>query len=212
MPDGTRALLSASLLRSLSERGDLRSYAPDDVLIREGEVSDAIYILVSGEVKVYTRDERGRQLIYNVLQPGEFFGEMFLDGGPRSASAKAISQVQCAVVGPEEFRDFMKAYPEFTECLVVKLIARVRHATEQTRSLAFSGVYERTVDLLNRLAVDEGSVRLIPTELTQQEMADRVGATREMVNHILRDLSRGGFMDRDDQRRMIILKPLPKHW
>lgn len=212
MPDGARSLLSASLLRSLAERGDLRAYAPDDELIREGEVSDAIYILVSGEVKVYTRDERGRQLIYNVLQPGEFFGEMFLDGGPRSASAKAISQVQCAVVGPEEFRDFMKAYPEFSECLVIKLIARVRHATEQTRSLAFSGVYERTVDLLNRLAVDEGAIRLIPVDLTQQEMADRVGATREMVNHILRDLSRGGFLDRDDQRRTVILKALPKHW
>ncbi len=212
MPDGARSLLSASLLRSLAERGDLRAYAPDDELIREGEVSDAIYILVSGEVKVYTRDERGRQLIYNVLQPGEFFGEMFLDGGPRSASAKAISQVQCAVVGPEEFRDFMKAYPEFSECLVIKLIARVRHATEQTRSLAFSGVYERTVDLLNRLAVDEGALRLIPVDLTQQEMADRVGATREMVNHILRDLSRGGFLDRDDQRRTVILKALPKHW
>lgn len=212
MPDGARSLLSASLLRSLAERGDLRAYAPDDELIREGEVSDAIYILVSGEVKVYTRDERGRQLIYNVLQPGEFFGEMFLDGGPRSASAKAISQVQCAVVGPKEFRDFMKAYPEFSECLVIKLIARVRHATEQTRSLAFSGVYERTVDLLNRLAVDEGAIRLIPVDLTQQEMADRVGATREMVNHILRDLSRGGFLDRDDQRRTVILKALPKHW
>ncbi|MEO6103398.1 MAG: Crp/Fnr family transcriptional regulator, partial [Pseudoxanthomonas sp.] len=144
--------------------------------------------------------------------PGEFFGEMFLDGGPRSASVKAMSEVQCTVVGPAEFRDFMKTYPEFAECLVLKLIARVRHATEQTRSLAFSGVYERTVELLNRLAVDEDAIRVIPVEITQQEIADRVGATREMVNHILRDLSRGGFMDRDDQRRMLILKPLPKSW
>lgn len=162
-------------------------------------------------MKVYTRDERGRELIYNILQPGEFFGEMFLDGGLRSASAKAMDEVQCVVIGPAQFREFMKAYPEFAECLVLKLIARVRHATEQTRSLAFSDVYNRTVDVLNRLAVEEGSVRVLQSAITQQEIADRVGATREMVNQILRELVRGGFVDRDDQRRIVLIKELPKH-
>lgn len=212
MDSETPALLSESLVRSLAEQGDLRSFSRGEVLIQEGEVSDALYILVSGEVKVYTRDERGRELVYNMMQPGEFFGELFLDGGPRSASAKAVDAVECVVVGPAEFRGFMRAYPEFAECLVLKLIARLRHATGQTRSLAFSGVYERTVDALNRLSVEEAGVRIIPSGVTQQEIADRVGATREMVNHILRDLARGGFLDRDDQRRMQLIKELPKHW
>ncbi len=212
MPLEDHSHLSDALMRSLAERGDLRTFARGDVLITEGELSDALYILVSGQVKVFTRDERGRELIYNILQPGEFFGEMFLDGEARSASVKAVDAAQCVVVGPTEFREFMKAYPEFAECLVLKLIARVRHATGQTRSLAFSGVYERTVDVLNRLALDEDGVRVIPGAITQQEIADRVGATREMVNHILRDLARGGFMDRDDERRMVLVKELPKHW
>ncbi len=207
----TSSLLSQSLLHSLAARGDLITYPRGGLIIQEGELSDALYILVSGRVKVYTRDERGRELIYNTLQPGEFFGEMFLDGGLRSASAKAMDDVQCAVIGPAQFRDFMKAYPEFAECLVLKLIARLRHATEQTRSLAFSDVHNRTIDLLNRLAVEEGSVRVVQATMTQQEIADRVGATREMVNQVLRELVRGGFVDRDDQRRIVLIKEPPKH-
>lgn len=206
-----RSFLSGRLLQTLGERGDLLAYARGGLIIQEGELSDALYILISGQVKVYTRDERGRELIYNILKPGEFFGEMFLDGGLRSASAKAMDDVQCVVIGPAQFREFMKTYPEFAECLVLKLIARVRHATQQTRSLVFSDVHSRTVDVLNRLAVEEGSVRVIQAVVTQQEIADRVGATREMVNQVLRELVRGGFVDRDDQRRIVLIKQLPKH-
>ena len=176
--------LSDAVLASLSERGDLHAYARGD--------------------------ESSRELVYNMLQPGEFFGEMFLDGGPRSASAKAATDVQCVVVGPDEFRAFMKDYPEFAESLVLKLIARVRHSTQQIRSLALSGVFERTVTLIDRLAMEVNGVRLLPASVTQQEIADRVGATREMVNHIFRDLARGGYIDRDDARRTTILKDLPR--
>lgn len=212
MDTGTKSLLSVAMLASLSERGNLQVMQRGEVIIREGELSDALYVLVEGQVKVYTSDERGRELVYNILKPGEFFGEMFLDGGLRSASAKAASDVQCVVISPSEFRAYMKSYPEFAECLVIKLIERVRHATEQTRSLAFGGVYERTVALLNALAVDVDSVRTVPGFVTQQEIADRIGATREMVNHVLRDLVRGGFINRDETRRIIIMKELPKHW
>lgn len=204
--------LSDALLASLSTRGDLQAFARGDEIICEGEQSDALYILLAGQVKVYTRDERGRELVYNMLQPGEFFGEMFLDGGPRSASAKAATDVQCVVVGPAEFRAFMKDYPEFAESLVLKLIARVRHSTEQIRSLALSGVYERTVKLLERLSLEVDGQRVLPASVTQQEIADRVGATREMVNHIFRNLARGGFIGRDELRRTTILKDLPPQW
>lgn len=202
--------LSAELVASLSRRGDLREFPRGELIIHEGDQSDALYILVSGEVRVFTRDGRGRELVYNILQPGEFFGELFLDGGPRSASARAATDAQCVVVGPDAFRGFMREYPEFAECLVMKLIARVRHATQQTRSLALSGVHERTVALLNRLAVVENGERLLPPAVTQQEIADRIGASREMVNHVLRDLARGGWLTRRKDRRMVLAAELPK--
>jgi CRP/FNR family cyclic AMP-dependent transcriptional regulator len=206
-----RRQLSDDLLEDLSTRGDIRTFARGHLLIEEGERSDSLYILISGELKVFTRDPRGRELIYNVLRPGEIFGEMFLDGGPRSASVKAVCTSMCVVIAPDTFREFMRNYPEFAEFLVVKLISRVRHATEQVKSLALNGVYERAVALLNELAVNEGSERAIGPTVTQQEIADRIGATREMVNHILRDLMRGGFVVRD-KRRLVLAKELPKRW
>jgi len=212
MQDDISSLLSRELLARLMTRGDLRSFARGERLITEGEVSDSLYILVVGQLKVYTRDDKGRELIYNILQPGEFLGEMFLDGGARSASVKAVVDSQCVVVDHTAIRSFMKAYPEFAECLALKLIARLRHATEQIKGLALNGVYERTVMLLNSVAVSEGNARVIPPALTQQEIADRVGATREMINHVLRDLIRGGFLAKGEERRLVITKELPKHW
>ena len=205
-------LLSGELLAKLMERGDIRGFARGDRLITEGEASNSLFILVVGQLKVFTQDDNGRELIYNILHPGEFFGEMFLDGGPRSASVKAVVDSRCVIVDHADFRTFMKAYPEFAECLALKLIKRLRHATQQIKGLALNGVYERTVVLLNEVAMREGGVRIIPPTLTQQEMADRVGATREMINHIFRDLIRGGFLAKGEERRMVIAKELPKHW
>lgn len=212
MQDEKSRLLSQKLLMSLADRGDIRRFPRGKQVITEGEVSGSLYILVSGELKVYTRDDSGRELIYNIMRAGEFFGEMFLDGEPRSASVKAISDALCVVVVEDKLRSFMHQYPEFAECLVLKLIERLRHATQQVRSLALDGVYERTVLLLNQLSEEEDGIRVIPPTLTQQEIADRVGASREMINRILGDLVRGGFLEKANERRLVITKELPKHW
>jgi len=204
--------LSTNLLAQLSARGNPRTYARGEVLIEEGAISDSLFILLAGELKVFTRAENGRELVYNVMHPGEFFGELFLDGGPRSASVKAVTTSTCVVVGREQFRDFMVQHPEFAERLVLKLISRVRHVTEQLRSVATKDVYGRVTSLLGELAMDEGGLRVLDKSVTQQEIADRIGATREMVNHILRELTRGGFLERDADRRIVLAKELPRHW
>jgi len=204
--------LSTQLLAQLSARGNVRAFCRGELLIEEGGTSDSLFILLAGELKVFTRGENGRELVYNVLHPGEFFGELFLDGGLRSASVKAVVNSTCVVVGREEFREFMGKYPEFAECLVMKLISRVRHVTEQLRSVATKDVYGRVTALLNELAGDERGQRVLDKSVTQQEIADRIGATREMVNHILRELARGGFLERDAERRLVLIKELPRHW
>ena len=208
MPNDDANLLSDHLLTRLSARGDVRTYSRGDVVIAEGEESDALYVLLSGELKVYTTDAREREFVYNVLGPGEFFGELFLDGGLRSASVKAVSTSLCVVVDRETLLGFMKAYPEFAERLVLKLIARVRHATEQTRSLAFDGARDRTVTVLNSLIEDVDGVRLIRNGITQQDIADRIGATREMVNYVLRDLLRSGHLVRRPDKRLVVARNL----
>jgi len=212
MTDADVGKISRELLAELSGHGNLRRYAAGEVLITEGEVSDALYVLVAGQLKVYTSDAKGRELNYNILQPGEFFGEMFLDGGPRSASVKAIVASQCVVVDQVAFRGFMAAYPEFAERLVTTLIGRLRHATLQIKGLALDGVYERLAAELTQVPPDAHGVRMLPVELTQREIAARVGATREMVNHLMRKLIRDGYLVKHENGRFVVMQALPKHF
>ena len=208
MREADTSLLSDHLLTRLSVRGDVHTYARGEVLIKEGVESDTMFVLLSGELKVYTTDARDREFVYNLIHPGEFFGELFLDGGPRSASVKAVTTSLCVEVGRDTLRGFMKSYPEFAERLVLKLIARVRHATEQTRSLAFDGAHDRTIGLLNSLIEEVDGVRLIRDGVTQQDIADRIGATREMVNYVLRGLLASGHLMRRDDRRLVVRRDL----
>ena len=133
MGDGSK--ISPELLARLSDRGGLRTYARGELLIREGEPSTEMYILLAGELKAYAREADGRELVYNLMSPGEFFGELSLDGGPRSASVEATTGAICVVVAQADVQAFLGEYPEFATALVMKLIARVRAATAQARSL-----------------------------------------------------------------------------
>jgi CRP/FNR family cyclic AMP-dependent transcriptional regulator len=202
--------LPPDLLVELSERGQVQAFARNEIVISEGDLSDCLYILVSGELKVYTQDEKGRELVYNVLQAGELFGELFLDGDVRSASVRATTEARCIVVDQTLAYGLIRSYPAFAEFLILKLIARVRHATRLSKRLALSGVFERTVALLEQSTQLKDGIRLVPTTLTQQEIANRVGATREMVNHVIGDLIRGGFLVRNEQRELVVVKKLAK--
>jgi CRP/FNR family cyclic AMP-dependent transcriptional regulator len=134
MGKGKGAKISPELLAKLSDRGGQRNYASGELLIREGEVSTDVYILLAGELRAYTSDAYGNEFVYNVMTPGEFFGELSLDGGARSASVQATSSAICVVVAQAEVEAFLGEYPEFAKALVLSLIARVRAATLQAKS------------------------------------------------------------------------------
>lgn len=201
--------VSTDLIRMLAERGDVKSLTRGELLVREGDVSESLFVLLKGQLVVFTSDRRGREVIYNTLGPGEILGEMFLDGGTRSASVKALTVVECIEVRATEIRSFMKSYPEFSETLVVKLIERLRRATMQIRSLALDDVFERTVASINALSVDHEGGRYLPANVTQQQIASRIGATREMVNHVFRRLVRDGLLIRETGLGFVIRRPLP---
>ena len=134
MPTGNGSKISPELLAKLSDRGGQRSYARGELLIREGEESTDVYILLAGELRAYTSDAYGNEFVYNVMTPGEFFGELSLDGGARSASVQATSSAICVVVAQADVQAFLGEYPEFAKALVLSLIARVRSATQQAKS------------------------------------------------------------------------------
>jgi CRP/FNR family cyclic AMP-dependent transcriptional regulator len=179
------------------------------VLIREGDVGDALFIILAGRVKVYASNDEGREVVIDFHGPGEYVGEVSLDGAPRSASVVTVEPTTCAVVDRERFRDFVLAHPDFALNLVLKLIHRVRVATENVKSLALSDVYGRLVRLLLSLAVERDGRLVVPEKLTQQDIAERVGASRDMISRLMKDLVAGGYLAVEDRTIAILRKPPP---
>ena len=140
--------------------------------------------------------------------PGEYFGELSLDGERRSASIKAMEACTCRVVQGSELRQFLAEHPDFALHLTRKLMRMVRRLTEQVRSIALQDVYGRMVRVLNELSEPIGSERVLRRKLTQQDIADRVGASREMVNRVMKELTAGGYVAQRDGR-IVILRKLP---
>jgi CRP/FNR family cyclic AMP-dependent transcriptional regulator len=199
------------LLEQLLTAGDTRRYAVGEILFHQGDASDALYVLLSGRLRVYSGNANGREVVYNVLEPGDTLGELLLDGGTRSASVQAVTESECLMIKGDALRSMIRSYPELAERLMLQLIARLRHATRTIHSLALEGVFERVTALLEESARCDGETRRVPAHLTQQEIANRIGATREMVNHVMQRLRREGYIVRDTQRRTLIVKPLPAH-
>ena len=204
--------LPPDLLASLEGFGESKDFEADEVMVREGDASDHLYILASGELEVFARKENGRELVYNTLRPGEYFGELSLDGNPRSASVRATAPSRCLVIPGDTARTLVRTHPEFAGHLVDKLIHLLRHATHKLKGMALDDVYERIVALIDEEAILEDGLLYLPRALTQQEIANRIGASREMVNHVLRELKRGGFVAKLPKRGLAIRKNLPKHW
>lgn len=172
------------------------------MLFHEGDATNGCYIVVSGQLKVYAASAHGREMVFGILESGELVGELSLDGSPRSASVRAVTEVECLLFRNSAIRELMRLRPEFGDYVVAKLISRARHCTRQTRSIALEDVPERVVGLLEASAVDRDGVRHIPNVLTQQEIADRIGASREMVHRVIGNLVRSGYLEKDARHRM----------
>lgn len=202
----------ADLLANLEHLGELRSFEAGEVLIHEGDQSNQMYVLVAGKLKVFTDNPRGRELVYNTLSAGDYFGELALDGNPRSASVRALTAGQCVVISGDAVRTLAIANPDFVFQIVMKLIHLLRHSTRKLKSLALDDVYERVLALVEEEALLTDGLRHLPGTLTQQEIAKRIGSSREMVNHVFRDLIRGGFVEKRRRPGLVIRKELPRHW
>ena len=205
------APLEDQTLRRIAETGVVRAFPRNTVLINEGDVGDALYVLLSGRVKVFSSNEAGREFVIDFHGAGEYVGEMSLDGAPRSASVITVEPTTCAVVSRTQFRDFVLAHPDFAMHLIERLIHRVRVTTSNLKSLALSDVYGRLVRLLNALAQEVDGRWVVPERLTQQDIADRVGASRDMIGKLLKDLVAGVYLA-IEERTITILRKLPTGW
>lgn len=200
------------LVEGLADKGVQRRYRRNALLIQEGDLGDTLYIILSGRLRAFAADNTGKEITLGVYGPGDYVGEMSLDGGPRSANVETLETSVCAVVTRETLRAYIAENPEFAFELIARLIRRARMATESTRNLALIDVYGRLVRLLNQLALPlEDGTRIIAERITHQDLAHRVACSREMVSRLLKDLESGGYI-RVVERRLVLLKALPGRW
>jgi CRP/FNR family cyclic AMP-dependent transcriptional regulator len=208
--DHTR--LPDDLIVQLARRGGTRAFAAQTVLLSEGDTSQSVYIVLDGRVKVFASDDEGRTIVLAELGAGEYFGELSIDGEPRSASVMTLEPTRCCIVQRAEWEAFLTEHPAFAANLAHRLMRQVRRLTEQVRALALQDVYTRVARLLTNASQPEGDHHVVPHRMTQQDIAERVGASREMVNRVMKELTTGGYVALDSERRLQILKRLPERW
>ena len=202
----------AALLSELAAQGEVRRYRKGTILIHELDVGTTLFIVLSGQVKVYSTDAHDKEITFGVFGAGEYFGEMSLDGGPRSASVITLEPTVCALVTRTTLLAFIGRQPEFALALLSKVIRRLRMATISARNLAFIDVYGRLTGCLHALAKPQSDgTQRIEERITHQEIASRAGCSREMVSRILKDLENGGYI-RIEERRIVLVKKLPARW
>lgn len=203
--------LSPEDVKDLLEHAVMRTFPRHAIIINEGDDTNSVYFIASGSVKVFLSDDEGNEVVIGNMGMGEYFGEMALEPGSRSASVMAMEPVRLAIVPMDNFRAFLRSHPDFLFALLSKLIRRTRALNRNLKSMALLDVYGRLVQLLNDLAETIDGEQVIATPLTQQEFANRIGCSREMVSKIMKDLAAGAYLD-ISRKRIVIKRRLPTSW
>jgi CRP/FNR family transcriptional regulator/CRP/FNR family cyclic AMP-dependent transcriptional regulator len=205
------ASIGPEALQSLQARMSTRKFDRGETIFLKGEPGDTLYVMLEGEVKIVLAGSDGQESILVVLGEGDFFGEMALfDAKPRSADAVAVSDTQTLVLRRDVFEGFVKEHPEIAFPIFRALVARIRRTTHRLEDVMFLDLPTRVAKKLLQLAAKHGvqtsrGVR-IDIPISQQELAEMVGATRPRVNEQLRALSRDGLIEVERQT-IVLLKP-----
>ncbi len=204
--------LSESELNALAGLMHARSFSRKTRILSEGDTSSSVYFILEGHVSVFLEDEGGKEIVLNKHGPGEFFGELgMIRGTPRTASVVALDEVRLGVMTDHDFKRALLRHPMMASNLIDNLAERLCEATESIRRLGLMDVYGRIVLVLNRLADDVAGQKVVRQRMTQQTLANHVGASREMVARIMKDLRKGGYIEVKGGH-ITIKKPLPHQW
>lgn len=210
------AFTQASLFTTLSDDdverllkiAEERHAERDEFILHQNEPGDALYVIISGRVKVVLYGEDGKEVILSTLRAGDFFGEMALiDGRPRSASVVAVEPTHLVRLRRAPFLAFLREYPEMSLRMLEALSLRLRMADGKIGSLTLMDVYGRVARVLRELAMQEGkqagSNVIIGHRPTHQELAAMAGTSRETVSRVLNDFARSGLMTIDGKRLIL---------
>jgi CRP/FNR family cyclic AMP-dependent transcriptional regulator len=188
-----------------------RQFPKNTVIVSQGDDTDSFYVIVQGKVDVFLHNDKGKEIIINTMGECESFGELAPLGSiPRQASIITTEDSTFGIISRQVFMDTLLIKPAISMRIIDLLITRIQDLTEEVSSLALEDVYNRVVRVLYKHA-DEVGEKLVTEKLTQQDIASRVGATREMVHRILKELKTGGYISIEG-KHITIEKKLPPGW
>ena len=194
-------------LKLLAAQGKQQSFKKGALIFKDGDKGDALYILLEGRVRAYGSAISGKEITYGYVTSGEYFGELTLDGGSRSANCEALEPSLCAVVSNAQLEAFMQEHPRFGTEMLHTVIRRARQSTDNARSIALMDVYSRLKRAIEKITPDINK----GINVTHSDLAADVGASREMVSKLLKDLEVGGYVKMQN-RNLSRLKALPERW
>lgn len=199
------------ILAELAKLGETRTWEPGTAVVTEGDVADCMYIIHSGELRAVIAGDGGRTVELNTLRAGEVFGELMLSGERRAATVEVTVRARLTCVTRPDVERALATQPDLAFHLIQRLVERVRTLTNTVGRLASVDVYGRLVGLFDALAVESEGQRAVPGPLSQTRIAERLGASRAMVNRLLQDLARGGYIA-VSREQIVLLKKLPPRW
>jgi CRP-like cAMP-binding protein len=192
------AVLSAAVTKRRFKRGQL--------MVEQGKKTDALFIILAGRARVLLTDGKSREVTLASLKPGDYFGEMsMIDNQPHSASVEAEVQTDVLVLGRVDFTRCLVSSSLMACGVVQGLVQRLRNADEQIGSLALLGVYDRVAKVLMGCAAPDGEQKMVIREkISRQNIAKMVGASREMVSRVMRDLEDQGFIETREDGSIVV--------
>jgi CRP/FNR family cyclic AMP-dependent transcriptional regulator len=183
-------------LRMLTTVVTRRSLPRSTTVMASGDPTDSLYIVLSGRLKVMMSDAEGKEVILSILLPGEFFGEMgLIDDAPRSASVVSIEACELLSIAKRDFKKCLAENFEMAQAVMRGLVRRLRDADRKIGSLALLDVYGRVARLLLDMAETVDGEKIVTKRLPKQDIAKMIGASREMVSRVMKDLQMGGYIE-----------------
>jgi CRP/FNR family transcriptional regulator, cyclic AMP receptor protein len=197
--------LSVERLVPIARVAVFRKVTRGTTILRAGDRTDFVYFILSGVLKVLVSDEEGREVILSNLAAGEFFGEMgVLDDNPRSATVATTSPCELVVVSKADFKRCLAENFDVSLYIMRSLVKRLRTADRKIESLALMDVYGRVARLLLEMAEEDGGgQQVVKRKISKQDIAKMIGASREMVSRVMKDLSLQGLIEESDGRILL---------
>ena len=200
------ALLTASQAEAVADAVVKRRCKRGETVVEQGEKSNTLFIILTRPVRVVTSDKRGRAVILATMQPGDYIGEMSLiDNEAHSATVRAEIQTDMLALGRAEFARCLPENSSMAYAIMKGLVQRLRHADRKIESLALMDVYGRVARSLLEFALpDREGVLVIKDRISRQDIAKMVGASREMVSRVMKDLEDRGFIETREDGSMVV--------